>query len=141
MLIAMPLPKYHQVCLVLREQLHEGKFFQGLPGEAALIQRFGMARVTVRRALEQLASEGSISRESGRGTRALAPGVSTTGNLTEDGQSAKLTGLLENLVSMGLKTSVKMGRAHQTIWPMPRLPSTLDVSVGSALLAVAQGLR
>ena len=44
----MPLPKYHQVYLVLREQLHEGKFVQGLPGELALMQQFSVARVTVR---------------------------------------------------------------------------------------------
>ena len=43
MLIAMPMPKYHQVYLVLREQLHEGKFSQGLPGEVALMQQFGVA--------------------------------------------------------------------------------------------------
>ena len=65
----MPLPKYHQVYLVLREQLHEGKFAQGLPGELALMQQFAVARVTVRRALAQLAQEGLISREPGRGTR------------------------------------------------------------------------
>ena len=44
MLIAMPMVKYHQVYLVLREQLHEGKFSQGLPGEVALKQQFGAAR-------------------------------------------------------------------------------------------------
>ena len=56
----MPLPKYHQVYLVLREQLHEGKFAQGLPGELALMQQFSVARVTVRRALAQLAQAGKI---------------------------------------------------------------------------------
>ena len=29
----MPLPKYHQIYLVLREQLHEGRFAEGLPGD------------------------------------------------------------------------------------------------------------
>ena len=57
----MPLPKYHQVYLVLREQLQEGRFAQGLPGELALTQQFGVGRVTVRRALEQLAQEGLIA--------------------------------------------------------------------------------
>ena len=59
MVRALPLPKYHQIYLVLREQLQEGRFSAGLPGEVALTQQFGVARVTVRRALEQLASEGS----------------------------------------------------------------------------------
>ena len=50
----MPLPKYHQIYLVLREQLDEGRFADGLPGELALMEQFGVARVTVRRALERL---------------------------------------------------------------------------------------
>ena len=61
----LPLPKYHQIYLVLREQLEEGRFESGLPGEFALMEEFGVARVTVRRALEQLSSEGLISREHG----------------------------------------------------------------------------
>ena len=102
---ALPLPKYHRIYLVLREQLDDGRFAQGLPGELALMAQFGVARVTIRRALEQLAAEGRISREPGRGTRPLEP-VGGTGVPTE--RKAHLTGLLENLVSMGLKTSVKV---------------------------------
>ena len=36
----MPLPKYHQIYLVLREQLREGRFEAGLPGEHALMAEF-----------------------------------------------------------------------------------------------------
>jgi len=100
--------KYHQIYLVLREQLHEGRFSEGFPGELALMQQFGVARVTVRRALEQLASEGLISREPGRGTRALDVGASQAAPRGQAGRRVRLTGLLENLVSMGLKTSVNV---------------------------------
>ena len=48
------LPKYHQVYLVLREGIEEGRFQGGLPAETVLSKQFGAARVTVRRALEQL---------------------------------------------------------------------------------------
>lgn len=104
----LPMTKYHQIYLVLREQLHEGRFSERFPGELALMQQFGVARVTVRRALEQLASEGLISREPGRGTRALDVGTSPAALRSQAGQRAQLTGLLENLVSMGLKTSVNV---------------------------------
>lgn len=94
----LPLPKYHQIYLVLREQLNEGRFAGGLPGEVALAGQFGVARVTVRKALAQLVAEGLIHRAAGRGTvprpRAAAPA----------GQRMQLTGLLENIVSMGLRT-------------------------------------
>ena len=111
---AMPITKYHQIYLVLREQLVEGRFSNGVPGEVALMHEFGVARVTVRRALEQLAAEGLISREPGRGTRSLLPSdnlalsASNAPAFSEKGQRAGLTGLLENLVSMSQQTSVKV---------------------------------
>jgi GntR family transcriptional regulator len=119
----MPLPKYHQVYLVLREQLHEGKFSQGVPSELALMQHFSVARVTVRRALAQLAQEGLISREPGRGTRSLLRRNNPHSNKETSNQThkAQLTGLLENLVSMGLRTSVK-------VLSIARIPAPLDIS-------------
>ena len=105
---SMPMTKYHQIYLVLREQLHEGRFAEGLPGELALMQEFAVARVTVRRALEQLAAEGLISREPGRRTRALDVSASNSAAFGDTEQRAHLTGLLENLVSMGLRTSVSV---------------------------------
>ena len=40
MAATMPLPKYHQIYLVLKEQLLEGHFVDGLPGETpvAIVQ-------------------------------------------------------------------------------------------------------
>jgi len=120
----MPLPKYHQIYLVLREQLQEGRFAQGLPGEMALMQQFGVARVTVRRALAQLSQEGLIQRVPGRGTRPLAPALQAPAAPAQrmaDGQTARLTGLLENLVTMGLRTTVK-------VLQVQTLPAPLEVA-------------
>ncbi len=108
----LPVPKYHQIYLVLREQLHEGHFAQGLPGEMALCREFGVARVTVRRALAQLAAERLIDRRPGRGTMPLngAPnrrGLRTARVAPADGEPS-FGGLLESLVSMGLTTSAKV---------------------------------
>ena len=126
----MPLPKYHQVYLVLREQLHEGKFAQGLPGELALMQQFAVARVTVRRALSQLAQEGLISREPGRGTRSLVQRsglqLDAATHKAHKTQQARLTGLLENLVSMGLRTTVK-------VLAVQRLPAPHEVAMALQL--------
>jgi GntR family transcriptional regulator len=119
------MPKYHQIYLVLREQLHEGRFERGLPGELALMQQFGVARVTVRRALQQLATEGLITREPGRGTRSLVGSMAGTETRESVGQKAHLSGLLENLVSMGLRTNV----------------SVLEVETVTASTAVAHALQ
>jgi GntR family transcriptional regulator len=109
----LPLPKYHQIYLVLCEQLQEGKFEEGLPGELALMKQFSVARVTIRRALQQMAEEGLIKREPGRGTKPVKPEASSHANSAHEvagsgSQQARLTGLLENLVTMGLRTSVKV---------------------------------
>jgi GntR family transcriptional regulator len=121
----MPMPKYHQIYLVLREQLREGRYEGGLPGEMALMQQFGVARVTVRRALQQLAGEGLIIRERGRGTHPRLGSVGAGQPPGVLGQRANLNGLLENLVSMGLCTSVKV----------------LEVETIKATSAVANALR
>lgn len=126
----MPMPKYHQIYLVLREQLHEGRFARGLPGELALMQQFGVARVTVRRALGQLASEGLISREPGRGTRPLL-GLAANGESRAPGpQRAQLSGLLENLVSMGLRTTVRV-LAVDTVGASTAVAEALQLSSGA----------
>ena len=109
MATALPLPKYHQIYLVLREKLEEGQFAGGLPAELVLSKQFSAGRVTVRRALEQLASEGLIIRQAGRGTRpAPDKAGKSAGQLDQNGnpRPTRLTGLLEKIVSMSLRTSV-----------------------------------
>jgi GntR family transcriptional regulator len=129
----MPLPKYHQVYLVLREQLEEGRFADGLPGEFALMEQFGMARVTVRRALEQLSAEGLISREPGRGTRPVpAPAGMNRASKADAANRADLGGLLENLVSMSLHTAVKV-IAVETVTASAQVASALSIDAGDAV--------
>jgi len=128
MAAALPLPKYHQIYLVLREQIQEGRFDAGLPAEMQLCKEFGAGRVTVRRALEQLATEGLIIREAGRGTRPTTlraeSGAALQARVARQ-NSTGLTGLLQNIVSMSLRTSVKV----------------LDVRVISAPQSVAEALQ
>ena len=135
----LPLPKYHQIYLVLREQLDEGGFADGLPGELALMQQFAVARVTVRRALEQLAAEGLIAREPGRGTRPIAPGdrpaVAASGLRHRVGsavKSAGLTGLLENLVSVSLNTTVRVLEVGVVFASKP-VARALDIAPGDGV--------
>jgi GntR family transcriptional regulator len=104
----LPLPKYHQVYLVLREQLEEGRFAGGVPAEMRLVKEFGVARVTIRRALERLVLDGLIERSRGRGTVALAREPANGPAARTSKRRAPLTGLLGNIVHMGLRTSVKV---------------------------------
>ncbi len=125
----LPLPKYHRVYLVLRQQLDEGRFAEGVPGELALMESFGVSRVTVRRALEQLAAEGLITRHPGRATLPTRAAASerTTGAI--EASETRLTGLLENLVSMGLRTSVDV-MSLETLSAPDFVAQALDIPVG-----------
>lgn len=108
---ALPLTKYHQVYLVLRQQLEEGLHAKGLPPELELARQYGVGRVTVRRALEQLASEGLIVRTAGRGTRptSRAEQAEQGKKSSPDEQSTtRLGGLLGNIVQVSRGTTIKV---------------------------------
>jgi GntR family transcriptional regulator len=135
----LPLPKYHQIYLVLREQLRDGQFADGLPPEMALSKQFGAGRVTVRRALEQLADEGLIIRQAGRGTRPAPPPAveAVSPRSTPGARTSRLAGLLEKIVSMSLRTSVKV-LEWRTIQAPPDVAQALQIPVGAK---VKKGVR
>jgi GntR family transcriptional regulator len=62
-------PLYHQIYLILREQILEGSYDnKPLPGELVLAEQFNVSRVTMRRAIQDLVSEGLVARGRGKGT-------------------------------------------------------------------------
>jgi GntR family transcriptional regulator, histidine utilization repressor len=65
------LPAYEQVKAWVRQHIGSGQWKPGdpVPSEAALMQRFGISRMTVNRALRELAAEGLVTRIQGSGTR------------------------------------------------------------------------
>jgi len=128
-MLKMPLPKYHQIYLVLRERLEEGLFAGGLPGELALMVQFSVARVTVRRALERLSDERLISRNPGRRTLPIPPAAVHEDHLKKNKSRANLHGLLENLVTMGLHTKVKVIDVA-TITASTKVAEALQVKLG-----------
>jgi GntR family transcriptional regulator len=95
--------KAKQVYLVLRDRILAGAIAFGakLPTENELAELHGVSRVTVRRALGELARERLIERRRSAGTRViyrpvLAPMV------------ADISGMLASLADMGRRTTVKL---------------------------------
>lgn len=70
------LAPYAQVKQFLRDALASGQYPPGalMPSEAELVQRFGVSRMTVGRALRELAAEGLVDRVQGVGTFAAQLG-------------------------------------------------------------------
>jgi GntR family transcriptional regulator len=128
---SLPISKYHQVYLVLLEQLQEGRHAGGLPGELDLARQFGVGRITVRRALDQLAQEGRILREAGRRTRPAVPPGRQAGQHRQaaGARAAPLKGLLGNIVNASRGTTVKV-LEWRVIEASPEMAQALQVGAG-----------
>ncbi|MCQ8768202.1 GntR family transcriptional regulator [Streptomyces telluris] len=81
----VPEPKYWHLKTVLSEAL-DSEFAVGeiLPNERELAARFGVARATLRQALEQLELEGRLQRRRGVGTTVAPPRVGVAVGEAED---------------------------------------------------------
>src|SRR5690242_760353 len=75
-----PTPPYHQMFVLLREQIYSGQYPAGsfLPSEPELSVRFNVSRITAKRTLDELAAAGLAVREQGRGTRVAVTPHSTS---------------------------------------------------------------
>jgi len=69
------LPYYAQLAAILRDAIVDGLLppGAGLPSEAALGQAYALSRTAVRQALGELAAEGLVRKEKGRGTFVRGP--------------------------------------------------------------------
>lgn len=65
-----PAPLYHQLYQLIKRKIEAGDLRQGslLPAETEMASFFGVSRITVKRALDELEAEGYVSRHRGRGT-------------------------------------------------------------------------
>nr|BEK66800.1 hypothetical protein KPHV_40270 [Kitasatospora purpeofusca] len=68
------LPPYRVVAAELRGEILEGLYDSApFPSETALSARFDMARMTIRRALDELRDEGLITTRWGKGSMVVPP--------------------------------------------------------------------
>jgi GntR family transcriptional regulator len=90
-----PVPLYHQMEQVLLERISQPDMVSKLlPSEAELGEIFGVSRATVKKALDNLANRGLLSRRRALGTRVTRP------QITED--LARLTSYTEEMEAKGL---------------------------------------
>ena len=96
-------PRHEQVSDWAREQIEQGVYTvdQQLPSESQLGERFGVSRITVRRALQTLESEGLIYRRQGLGSfvqdNRVRQGLVRLTDFVEDMAQAGLVGSSEVL--------------------------------------------
>ena len=96
--------KARRVYLLLKDEMSNGTYRPGasLPGEQRLAEHYGVSRVTIRRALDALASDGLIERRAGSGTTVCAP------QSEPNGVSVDFATLIPQLVDMGRQTTARL---------------------------------
>lgn len=123
---ADPLPLYHRVYLLLRQEILERRWPPDgpMPGEHELAASYAVSRITVRRALQRLETEGLVQRRRGAGTFAQPPAA--------EPRRENLRGLIENLLAMGLRTQVRLLDFGYVPAP-PEIAALLAVPAGSVV--------
>jgi GntR family transcriptional regulator len=111
---AGPTPLYHQLKQALRDEIERGTYKPGdrLPSEPELIRQYGISRITVRQALDELESEGLIVRRHGKGTYVAERRI--------EQELVRLTDFMEDMQQAGQKPSSRVlafvhERAHPTV--------------------------
>ena len=92
---AIASPRYHQVYVTLRTWVRDGTYKPGeqIPTEPQLCEVFGVSRITVRKAIDNLAKEGWLLRQQGRGTFVQISRARAAGSLDINDVRSQVAGL------------------------------------------------
>lgn len=115
-------PLYHQIFLALRDEIIRGErpFGTPVPTEHELGARFSVSRITARRALDELASNGYVERRRRTGTRVIyrSPVQPIEANIDQ---------ALESLLAFGRDTKVRVIEIVREV-PDPAIAARLGLS-------------
>src|ERR1700733_7433345 len=122
-------PLYGKVEEVLASEVARGDHRPGdrLPSEDELLARFGVSRITVRRAIQNLIQRGVVEILRGRGTFVLAPKVSQ--------ELTKLTGFVEDMDTHGRKVSARVV-SQGGVGANARVAQHLRISKGTRVMRI-----
>ncbi len=126
-------PAYLQLANILRQNVATGRLRPGdqLPSESQLCDRYGVSPMTVRRAINLLASQGVVVAEQGRGTfvKPVAMGAATF-QLAE----------LQTLLSDPERTSVRLLETR-IVSASDRIARKLAIPIGQRTIYIRRLLR
>jgi len=123
------IPLYYQLENILREKIKSGEYGRGdhFPTEDELVQSYKVSRITVRQALTSLEKDGLITRKRGKG--------SFVTDKTNQLEPMKLTGMIEDIIAMGIKTKTRIIN-FGFVFPPPKAIETLKLSGDEKVLRV-----
>ncbi|WP_318153050.1 GntR family transcriptional regulator [Metabacillus arenae] len=124
-----PIPIYHQIEEQIKAKIENGFLLpdDAIPSEREYAEKFGVSRMTVRQALNNLVNDGFLVRQKGRGTFVSKKKV--------EQKLQGLTSFTEDMQERGMKPSNKL--VHFEIIPaIESVASQLDVPVHTPVYEV-----
>ncbi|GAA2632502.1 GntR family transcriptional regulator [Actinomadura fulvescens] len=120
---AAPLPKYLQLRAILLGMIEEERLAVDapVPSERELCRRFGVSRMTVRQAVDQLVAEDRLRRIPGKGTFVARPKVQ---------MPKELVSFTEDMLARGLRPG-SVDLAHRTVAMDAGLARLFEADPGS----------
>jgi len=117
---SLPAPLYHQLHRAIRAKIISGMVPTGskLPSEKYFIEKLGISRITVKRALDELAKSGLVSRKRGRGTIVMTN--------TDLNFSTGMNDYVKNVAKLRENTNAKI-LSRKTVRPPENVRQRLDL--------------
>ncbi|MHB0874692.1 MAG: GntR family transcriptional regulator [Anaerolineae bacterium] len=123
-----PIPYYAQIKEALRQSIETGEWKPGdqLASEPDLCRTFGVSRIVIRQALNEMAYEGVVVRRKGKGTYVAEPKI-------VEGLVQELTGFHQDMTNRGYKpTTQVLGQA--VVAATPAVAGHLRVDPGTPVV-------
>lgn len=110
-------------------EIAQGEYRPGdqLPTEDALLERFQVSRITVRRAIQNLVSRGLLEIRRGLGTFVLSPRI--------EAELTKLTGFVEDMSAAGRKATARVV-SQGVVLASARVAERLRLSKGTKVMQI-----
>lgn len=126
---AGPVPLYHQLKLALQHDIEQGIYQPGgrLPSEPELIRQYGVSRITVRQALDELEGEGLIIRRHGKGTYVAEKRI--------EQELVRLTDFVEDMQRAGQKPLSRVVATEREI-ARPPLAKMLNIAHSTEVVRI-----
>jgi GntR family transcriptional regulator len=127
------LPYYVQLKNALGDQIESGQWNPGdrIPSEPELCRLYGVSRTVVRQALKEMADEGLIVRERGRGTFVAEPKIRSRSLVHS------LVGFFEDMAERGTPPVTKV--LEQSLEPAsPKLATSLEIESSTPVIKLVR---
>jgi GntR family transcriptional regulator len=120
---------YAKIEEAIATEIAQGEYRPGdqLPTEDALLQRFQVSRITVRRAIQNLVSRGLLEIRRGLGTFVLSPRI--------EAELTKLTGFVEDMNAAGRKATARVV-SHGVVAASARVAERLQLAKGTKVMQI-----